>query len=496
MPGHRRLRPGPALRNHTDLSRSNECLVDGDCNPTQRCGTTEVCLDPTGCRTDADCATGQSCGSTQECLDPGKCQADADCATGQNCGSTQECLDPGSCRADSDCSGNLSCKASQVCLDPNACRADADCLNFQRCGQLQECLNPGRCEVDADCTGTQRCGVTKECLDPGACRDNADCPITQSCGALSRVCLNPGACREDADCGPAESCQANLCVRGNTGCGQDALTIDAIAPNLLILIDISGSMNIPPTAGGVQSKLAIAKRAITQLTTTYQGRVNWGLATFPSDGNCGPPAAPGWIPPGPGQEGVVSLATNELLAAGNTPINASIAAIQGSGLLSDPTRPNYLLFISDGAETCGGNNANTASRIGQMFTAGIGTFVVGFGSGVDQTSLNAFAIAGGYPNPGIGNSYFAADNATSLQQALDAILQTVISCDFPLTQTPTDPNLVSADFDGVEIPRNDPNGWTLDTATNTITFTGGACTQLKTGTVNQVNVIFGCPPPG
>jgi hypothetical protein len=147
------------------------------------------------------------------------------------------------------------------------------------------------------------------------------------------------------------------------------------------------------------------------MTLTYKDEINWGLAMFPGDGNCGPPN--NIIAPAPGQEDLVSSTVANTLPAGFTPIDGAIQAVQTGGYLDDPATRDYMLFISDGAETCNGAQATTTQRIADMYAAGIGTFVVGFGGGVDPNSLNQFANAGGYPNTAGGTSYYQADSARS-----------------------------------------------------------------------------------
>lgn len=336
------------------------------------------------------------------------------------------------------------------------------------------------------------------CATPGPeCRVDGDCSGNQTCGQTG-VCLGSGACRVDGDCAGAESCVAMVCERG-TDCGQTELTIEPIVPNVLVLLDISGSMDGQLPGG--QTKIAVAKASINQMLNTFSGRIRWGAAFFPSDGACGAPT--NVIPPGANNEIPVELGVQVVSADGATPINASINQIQAANYLRDPNHPNYLLLISDGGETCEGQtprdmvNQDTRNRIGQMFSRdNIGTFVVGFGNGVDVNWLNQFANAGGYPNTAPGsNAFYAAGDATALETALGTILGSVIGCDFALTQPPADPNEVYAFFDDVILPRDDPNGWVLDLPNSQVTFQGDACTRLRNNQVTDIDVVFGCPQP-
>ena len=353
----------------------------------------------------------------------------------------------------SGCPSDLVCEASGVCVTP-----------------------PPECLADDDCGGSQRCGLTGECLDPGVCRVRGDCAM-------------------------AEACRAELCVVGSD-CGQTELVIEPIPPNLLVLLDISGSMNegvdgnncipIPGFTTCPPTKMAIASDALTQMTVTYRDDIYWGLSMFPGSGNCTAPMNP--IAPGAGNADMVSSTVAAKVPAGNTPINAGVASVQSSGLLTDATRKNFMLLLSDGGETCDGDNANTTQRIADMAAMGIGTFVVGFGGGVDATVLDNFATAGGMPNTAGTTKYFQADSAAQLQTALGTILERVVGCDFALGTPPEDPDAVWAFLDDVMVARDDDDGWSLDTATNMVTFQGAACAQLQGGGTD-IDIVFGCPEP-
>jgi hypothetical protein len=91
--------------------------------------------------------------------------------------------------------------------------------------------------------------------------------------------------------------------------------------------------------------------------------------------------------------------------------------------------------------------------------------------------------------------YYQADSAAQLETALGSILARVVGCDFALTAPPKDPAKVWAFFDGVMVERNDTNGWTLDTTATKVTFVGDACVKLQSGSVKDVQVVFGCPQP-
>jgi hypothetical protein len=52
--------------------------------------------------------------------------------------------------------------------------------------------------------------------------------------------------------------------------------------------------------------------------------------------------------------------------------------------------------------------------------------------------------------------------------------------------------------DPTPIPSDPAQGWQYDPATNQITFYGSSCQALQSGSVSDVDVVYGCtePPPG
>src|SRR5581483_5580733 len=93
----------------------------------------------------------------------------------------------------------------------------------------------------------------------------------------------------------------------------------------------------------------------------------------------------------------------------------------------------FVLFISDGMQTCGGTDAQIVSSIQALYTNGYPTYIVGFGGAVDPVALDSFATAGGVAKPaadGGAHLYYQADDATALDAALDEIASAVATTEF------------------------------------------------------------------
>jgi hypothetical protein len=121
-----------------------------------------------------------------------------------------------------------------------------------------------------------------------------------------------------------------------------------------------------------------------------------------------------------------ATAINNKLAAitpdGNTPGGLTMLNANKKQMgLHDPTRLNYVVFISDGEPNCTGDSALTVNGAGALFSAGIKTFVVGFKDGVDANLLNNMAQAGGTARSG-ATKYYQANDLAELQAAFTEIV--------------------------------------------------------------------------
>ncbi|NOY93970.1 MAG: VWA domain-containing protein [Deltaproteobacteria bacterium] len=292
-------------------------------------------------------------------------------------------------------------------------------------------------------------------------------------------------------------------------------TIIGDPPDMLLIVDISGSMCTPLGFGiGGASKLSVMKAALTRVVTEKEARINFGMMLFPnSSGACAPGTVPVPIAPrnaAPINARLASL-RDDLFGcvsanSGATPTPTSVdAARDYYGTI--PVNPvgRYALLATDGLPNCGpasdgGGTAETldetVAAIAALHTAGVTTYVVGFGSGFgsDPSALNRMATAGGTPRP------FSAASAAALSAALDTIAAEVIppSCTVELGGPTRDPLLFQVRFDGgALIPRDTSHarGWDYDVTTNTVTFYGSECTTVQSGSVTDVQIDFGCPGP-
>jgi hypothetical protein len=300
-----------------------------------------------------------------------------------------------------------------------------------------------------------------------------------------------------------------LCVLGGA-CGAAEIPITPVPPNLLVVLDRSCTMQ-QLVAG--TPKWTIAAQAIDELTSDYLGQIRFGLTLFPDHGgqDCQQGAIP--IPVGPGNEAAIQSLLDASTAPADpnypdgpcvTNIDTAMQQAAGEPAFNDPDRSSYVLLVTDGKQqscSAAGGDTGTMQIISTLLQIrNVPTFVLGFGSAVDPAQLNAFAQAGGVPAADPQAQYYQAEDQASLEAALGAIAQQAIACVVQLQAVPEDPSQLYVFFndDPTPIPADPAQGWQYDPATNQITFYGASCEALQSGSVSDVDVVYGCtePPPG
>jgi hypothetical protein len=296
-------------------------------------------------------------------------------------------------------------------------------------------------------------------------------------------------------------------------CGAQMQNIGVVnlgdPPDLLVVLDRSGSMSSPPIVfpPTFTSKWTSMKTSLTGVVTTHQQQIKFGLLEFPSDDNpgCSAVATPKvniGLGSGPG----FTSYFNGRSPGGNTPAYVGLAsALTYYNSIPVNTHGRYVLFATDGLPNCLNNDPNmtsetqTVAAVTALHTAGIPTYVLGFGdfSSGGQV-LNDAAVAGGKPKPGT-TKFYEATNAADLDMALMQIAGGIIvpSCSFALQSTPPDPNNVTVTVNGTPVPRSPShgNGWDYSPNAMTITFFGTYCTSIMGGANSNVSFVYGCPGP-
>lgn len=339
-------------------------------------------------------------------------------------------------------------------------------------------------------------------------------------------------------------------------------------PNVMLVVDKSGSMHQPidPTdqdcgnCGSAEAvcpascptRLSELRAATGDFLSSYGSDARYGLAAFPDTDTSALPCEQGRVfrpvvdssddasalnaAAAAIREDVLALGTpGGLPAIGGTPTAATLAAIAEDAALSNETRDDLVILLTDGLPNCNAaldpktctcvngkvpcddaRNCLDETRVIQSVNAlkkkSIRTVVVGFGADTGATLarpvLNAMAEAGGFARDcssdadcGSGDRcdvaqgrcstrFYQAESAAELGAALKRIrdLQIFIDpCEYQLTDGPSqeDEELVAVYVAGEIIPRGDDT-WTYTAPPNPkVTIVAALCERLKNAPTTQ-----------
>ncbi len=446
------------------------CVEPADCGAFSTCNN-NTCVRDLTCVDDTDCPSGEhclnypgggQCGPVFACIDASDCPEGYCSAIGE-CASTDQCFNNADCVGDRCDYPSCRCSAVNTCIDTDGCAVNADCGLGERCGSGtclpiatcgQAACGGGTCCTDVD----QRCSTdpgTDLCLPVGRCRTDADCGHGVDCNVTDGTCsvgtactrateatACPGGfcnsygvcatgsraandCTTPFDCDAGEVCDATFkCALGDN-CGGEEFSTTEIAPNMLILLDRSGSMNWNTTDNNNHDlgtnecpaqnvkRWPVAVGAIQAVLDEYNdGEIRFGLSTYPSENLCGGPSPcparctnecinvcnvptaqvpsgscnddrfsqcgncePGYVDEPMGASTAAIMADlNANGPGGRTPTARALRVIADSpatyGLppTNDPVeRDNYVLLITDGDPNCptAGASCAQACRVGQ-----------------------------------------------------------------------------------------------------------------------------------
>jgi hypothetical protein len=312
----------------------------------------------------------------------------------------------------------------------------------------------------------------------------------------------------------------------DASCTESPVPVDPNIPNLYFVLDVSSSMN-------EGSKWTNMRTVVGELITQLGANAYFGAAVFPHQGT--PDVCAAGIEVMHRQRGDKQGATESAFLRatafqpnGGTPTAATITAL--SRELRSFQGPTFVILATDGGPNCdaalscditqctsnidgvtgcpaagpsccdpsktGGqaclDGDRTVQAVARLEAYGIQTYVLGIpGSAPYASVLDAVAMAGGTARAS-EPLYYEADNST-LGDALGEIAaRTMASCAFTLAELPLNPDEVNVSVEGVVVPKDGPDGWSLQGTR--LTIRGASCLAIQSQvTASPVAVAQGCP---
>lgn len=297
-------------------------------------------------------------------------------------------------------------------------------------------------------------------------------------------------------------------------CEEQVVRADPVTPDMLIVLDRSGSMQ-------QEGRWTPSQNAVKSITAALDEKVRFGLMMFPKDNgipNCIPLLDPNCPLPTPGgacEAGDIDVPVDAITAPaiatavdgatsnGGTPTgpsleNALAQFANGPAAPDTIPTPQFVLLVTDGQPTCPSGNGNAVNQadidqannaIDALAAADVPTYVIGYDTQNDAelaAVLDEFALRGGT------GAHRPVEDEASLLAEFENIAGEIVSCSFQLMEEPADPTYVLVELDGQQRNYNDPDGWTIDGTT--VELQGEACATLQDGNEHLLSVQVQCAP--
>jgi hypothetical protein len=324
---------------------------------------------------------------------------------------------------------------------------------------------------------------------------------------------------------------------GDSGdaCDEFQVTLDALPPNVMLVLDKSKSMFINYWDHDNNNGTATVTRwkslyqVVDNVVTTFDSQVNFGANLFPStmaQDVYGPNACITSDFPEvnvqPGNAAAILAAIpgpNVVNSYGATPAATGIQTAYDHLLDLDPETPRVMILVTDGAANCAQDAQNNFQIfeeydeflpiiVGQAHADGIDTYVVGVdianmvlndGPGNDPNNINPFTLLNQVAQAGGTGAIFNSSDQIELDNAITDVIESVKTCTIPLDQPPFFPDFTKVFVDGMEWDLvNDcanEDGWVYTNPNgpyDSIELCGAACDAVKL--VGEADVEYHCNP--
>jgi hypothetical protein len=307
-------------------------------------------------------------------------------------------------------------------------------------------------------------------------------------------------------------------------CGEQEFKVARAIPDVLIVLDRSGSM---AEGFGSPTLWDSSRSAIYELTGAMAAQVGFGLTVFPNSGSpygCSDDfscqtSASLLVPIGMNTAAAIKAALSPMQACGGTPTAAALAKVrQQLQALPQNGHSRSVLLVTDGGPNCNAglnpmtctcswgakcwdaedclDDAATEKELDALCAARIKTYVLGLGSAQSMTS-----VLGAMAQHGCTGTPHAATDPASIKQALQQITGGIASCSFEVDCTKIqDLYLVNFYLDGVLVPRNTArtSGWDWTAqckpgaGKGTVELFGAECAAVKSAAGETIGAKYGC----
>lgn len=365
------------------------------------------------------------------------------------------------------------------------------------------------------CDDATPCGAGTYC-SAGTC--TADCSASVACtGEL--VCGGDGRCGGlDAgtdtagppDAPPIDFGPPRDVPLADGACASVRLETNRATPNVVLIIDQSGSMGMEefPAGSGVYRWTALQEALIGSTASPggfidmLDSSVRFGLVTYREESGIAGCPDLRVVPALSDNYSTIRGVYTTLRPGGATPTGEAIQSTltRLSEIVTVTDEPTIFVLATDGEpnrcadilDTTGGRAASLAA-VQAAFAMDIRTYVISVGADVSTTHLQDLA------NAGIGAAptdppamYWLATNTATLGSALDSIIGSVASCNVELVGriVTSMACMGTVTLGGVPLTCDDPDGWHVVDETH-IELTGAACDELQT-TGGVLEATFPC----
>ena len=399
-------------------------------------------------------------------------------------------------------------------------------------GQTMTSVTTLTTATDPTAGSTTNVGATDDPTD-GTASGTSTSPTTtdDSTSGSTTTPVDPSTTTDPGTTTTTTTADETTATTGMMPCDEIKATLKPLEPNIMLVLDKSGSMVANPSgfwdhdADPNTPKITrwnSLYQVVQNVVTSYNEVINFGANLFPStmaaqkydtsacvvNGTVEIPVAPknkDAILNGIPQAGDIKL-------YGGTPASAGVLAAVNHLKTLDPMIPRAILLVTDGAANCAmgaqipglfetyDQNLHTIVKAA-LADDGIPTYVVGIDT-KDVVSdnaqdgnpnatntyqkLNELAVDGGKPKDDPTEKFYNAVNQIQLKAALDLIAADALSCTIPLVTEPGFPDKTKVIVGGKEIPMvtdcASENGWVYDNPMGPYTaviLCGTACNDLK-----------------